>query len=296
MSMGLIIAVAALSLAALSLLVRSLLVDRSLGEITQQLDEILGNDTNSEICVSSGSRRVRRLASELNSELRKLRTERRRLQSGDAEFKEAITNISHDIRTPLTAIFGYIGLLEREEKSEAAQRYTAVIKERSQALCELSEELFKYSVAISAQNDLHPEPLDINAVLQESVIAYYAALTGKNIEPELDLPDHPVIRNADKTALMRIFGNVIGNAVKYSQGDLKVQLLDSGTVTFSNKAPGLDAVQAGKLFNRFYTVRSADNSTGLGLSIAKRLTEQMGGSIDAAAEDGVLTVKVSFTE
>lgn len=295
MSTVLIIAVAALSAAVLVLLVRAVLIDRSLGGITKQLDEILGGDTNAEILVPSGDRRVRRLASELNSELRKLGGERRRLQNGDAEFKEAITNISHDIRTPLTAISGYIGLLEREEQSEAARRYTAVIKERSQALCELSEELFKYSIAISAQNDLRSEPLDINAVLQESIIAYYAALTDKNIEPELDLPDHPVIRNADKTALMRVFGNVIGNAIKYSEGDLKVRLLDNGTVTFSNSAPGLDAVQAGKLFNRFYTVRSAQNSTGLGLSIAKRLTEQMGGSIDAAAEDGVLTVRVSFT-
>lgn len=295
MSTVLIIAVAVLSAAILALLVRAAVVDRSLRGITEQLGEILGGDTNAEILVPSGSRRVRRLAAELNSELRKLTSERRRLQNGDAEFKEAITNISHDIRTPLTAIFGYIGLLEREEQSEAAQRYTAVIKERSQALCELSEELFKYSIAISAQNDLHTEALDINAVLQESIIAYYAALTDKNIEPELDLPDHPVIRNADKTALMRVFGNVIGNAIKYSEGDLKVRLLDNGTVTFSNSAPGLDAVQAGKLFNRFYTVRSAQNSTGLGLSIAKRLTEQMGGSIDAAAEDGVLTVRVSFT-
>lgn len=294
MSTVLIIAVAVLSAAVLVLLVRAAVVDRSLRGITKQLGEILGGDTNAEILVPSGSRRVRRLAAELNSELRKLTSERRRLQNGDAEFKEAITNISHDIRTPLTAIFGYIGLLEREEQSEAAQRYTAVIKERSQALCELSEELFKYSIAISTQNDLHTEALDINAVLQESIIAYYAALTDKNIEPELDLPDHPVICNADKTALMRVFGNVIGNAIKYSEGDLKVRLLDNGTVTFSNNAPGLDAVQAGRLFNRFYTVRSAQNSTGLGLSIAKRLTEQMGGSIDAA-EDGVLTVRVSFT-
>lgn len=294
MNTVLAVTVAVLATALAVLVIEALVLNRSLDEITEQTEEILKNDTNNCIFISSGNKKLRRFASRLNGELAVINSERKRLQNGDARLKEAITNISHDIRTPLTAIFGYLDLLDREEKSEAVEKYASIIRERSEALCELSEELFKYSLAISPQTELKLERLDINSLLQESIIAYYAALTEKNIIPELDLPDEPVFKMCDRKALMRVFENVMGNALKYSDGNLKIELDENATVRFTNGAKNLDAVTVGKLFDRYYTVQSGENSTGLGLSIAKHLTEEMGGSITASLNNSALTVTITL--
>ena len=108
------------------------------------------------------------------------------------------------------------------------------------------------------------------------------------------MPEAAIIQKLDAAALRRIFDNILSNAVKYSDGDLAVSLLPDGTVTFSNSAPSLSRVQAERLFDRFYTVETARNSTGLGLSIAKLLTEKMGGTITAEYESGHLQICIAF--
>ena len=100
---------------------------------------------------------MRRLAAALNRELRLLREQRRRYVAGDRELKEAVANVSHDLRTPLTAICGYLDLLEQEELSPAVGRYVSVIRERAEAMRGLTEELFRYSLLVSAERELHPE-------------------------------------------------------------------------------------------------------------------------------------------
>ena len=97
---------------------------------------------------------------------------------------------------------------------------------------------------------------------------------------------------ADREALMRIFGNVIHNVVKYSDGDLVIRMKETGEVSFSNHASSLSEVEAGKLFQRFFTVQSGRDSTGLGLSIARALTEQMGGKIQAEKEGEWFTIRI----
>ena len=118
----------------------------------------------------------------------------------------------------------------------------------------------------------------------------------EGIDPEIVLPESPVLRELDAGAVSRVFSNIIGNAVKYSDGDLSVILSADGRAVFSNTARGFNAVDAGRLFDRFYTVESGRGSTGLGLSIARVLTERMGGSVEAAYCGGKLSVTVSFGE
>lgn len=114
---------------------------KSAQEITEGFRDRLTADTNMLIDISSRDAYMRKLASEINVQLRMLRKERRRYQQGDLELKEAVTNISHDLRTPLTAISGYLDLLEREEKSENVERYLTQIHNRTEALNNLTEEL-----------------------------------------------------------------------------------------------------------------------------------------------------------
>ena len=207
-----------------------------------------------------------------------------------------MTNISHDLRTPLTAIFGYLDLLRREPLTDAAARYLLLIENRTQALRQLTQELFAYSVILSTQETVTLEPVDLNSAVEESLATFYAALTARGITPTVTLTDHRIVRRLNPAALSRVLGNILNNVLKYSDGDLDVALLDSGEMLFANSAADLTAVQVGRLFDRFFTVESARNATGLGLSIAKTLIEQMNGTITAQYADKRLWIRVFFPE
>ncbi len=273
------------------LLVKIALMRKSMREIEYSLDTILDGDTNAVITVTSGDRYIKGLAARLNTELRRLRAHRIKYENGDRELKEAVTNISHDLRTPLTAILGYLELLEQEKKSESVKKSLDVIENRAQALKELTQELFQYTV-ILAQDKLTLEPIDLREVLEESILSFYGAMNEAEIVPELSITQSSVIRQSNRMAMARIFGNIIGNALKYSDGDFSVELHDDGQIIFKNHAGSLDKLHVEKLFDRFYTVQDARGSTGLGLSIARSLVEQLGGSILAEYEDGVLKIVV----
>lgn len=290
-----IIACVLLAAAVIVLLIKIYLMKRSAREIAEKLSEKLSEDTNTLIDISSGDRDMQRLADSLNVQLKNLRKESLRYRRGDAELKEAVMNISHDLRTPLTAVSGYLDLLEREEKSDTVKTYLGHISNRTEAMKTLTEELFRYSIVASAK-PLNYEKLCLNSVLEESLAEFYGAVVQRGITPEIEITETRVERFLDRNALKRIFGNIIGNAVKYSGGDFFVTLTDEGTVTFSNTAEGLDSVTVGKLFDRFYTVETAGNSTGLGLSIAKLLAEQMGGEISAAYEGSRVVITLMFPE
>ena len=277
------------------LLAKVYFLRKSAQEITQSFQDRLTADTNTLIDISTRDPYMRALASDINVQLRLLRKERHRYQQGDLELKEAVTNISHDLRTPLTAISGYLDLLEREEKSEKVERYFSQIKNRAEVLKNMTEELFRYSVVTSSQ-ELKPERLDVIRALEESLLSFYAVMQEKGIKPEIELPEEPVYRELDPGAVNRIFSNIISNALKYSDGDFFVVMDKEGLITFTNAARNLNAVTVGRLFDRFYTVESSRNATGLGLSIAKMLTERMGGSIEANYQEGKLQIKISFTK
>lgn len=147
--------------------------------------------------------------------------------------------------------------------------YAAMIKNRAEHLSVLTEELFRYSVLLSEGKELLKEPVVLNAALEESVAGFYAVFTERGIVPEIRMPECKVVREADGSALARVF---------------------------SNTAKMLDEVQVGKLFDRFYTVETARKSTGLGLAIAKSLVERMGGTIGASYEKERLQIRIGLPE
>lgn len=285
-----------LTLTVLLLSVKIHFMRKAAQEIKDEFADKLMTDTNTLIGISSQDRYMRELAAGINTQLRKLRSERHRFTQGDLELKEAVTNISHDLRTPLTAICGYLDLLEQEEQSEEVRRYLEVIRSRTEVLKALTEELFRYSIVTSISCELVYGDVVLNSVLEESISAYYAVLKGSKITPKISMPEESIHRRLDQKALSRIFENVLSNAVKYSDGDLEITLTQNGKIVFANHASGLDEIQVGKLFNRFYTVETARKSTGLGLSIAKILTEQMNGRITAAYSEGMIRIEILFPE
>ncbi len=280
--------------AALYFALRLILLRRSIRDIAAGVEEKLNTDTNTVLTVSTGDQTARRLAAQLNTALQALRKERLRLQNGDAALKTAVTNISHDLRTPLTAICGYLDLLEQETHTDVSKRYLAVIRERTDAMRAQTEELLRYAVAASAVESMHFAQVNLNDVLERCMAGFYGVMTKRGMTPQIQIPAEKVIRTLDATALHRIFENILNNAAKYSDGDLTVILQPDGSVSFANHAANLDRVQTAHLFDRFFTVESASRSTGIGLSIAKGLTEKMNGTIHASYQSGILRVCVRF--
>ena len=282
-----------LGIALLVCMIKLYMVKRSLDDICTEFHTLLSEDTNVLLSVSSGDAHVKRLAIAINEELSKLRKLQRKYQKGDRALKESITNISHDLRTPLTAICGYLDLLEQQEHSEDVRRYLAQIRNRSEALKQLTEEFFRYSM-VSSHTELTLTEMDLKGSLEESLISFYATFLQQGITPVIALPDSPVLRELDSEALTRIFNNIISNAIRYGDGEFTVTLTEDGCIRFVNTAKSLSAVEVGKLFDRFYTVDSSRKSTGLGLSIAKLLTERMNGTISASYEEGRFCICVTF--
>ena len=278
------------------LFVKIYTLQKSAKEIKNAFADRLMTETNTLIDISSNDKYMRELAASINIQLRKLREERHFFIEGNAELKNAVTNISHDLRTPLTAICGYLDLLEQEEKSTTIERYIEIIRNRADLLTELIEELFRYSVIISGERLVVREPIAINGILEESIAAFYTTLNKRGIVPNIKITQAKIVRSLDRSSLIRVFSNLLNNAIKYSDGDLDITLTDSGEVIFANTASRLNEVQVGKLFDRFYTVEAARKSTGLGLAIARTLIEQMNGTISAKYENGRLSICIFFPD
>ena len=282
------------ALSTLLLSIRLLTIRKGVKEINAQLPALIKGDTNAQLLISSLDSEVKNLACMLNFELKVLREKELTYVNGDKELKSAITNVAHDIRTPLTAICGYLDMIKEESDLTKKERYLDIMIERASSLKTLSEELFKYSVASDNQKVAQMEKVNVNTLLQETMFSFYTRFNEKSIMPNINICEDAVTRITDKNALTRIFSNVIDNAIKYSDGDFSVKMNENGEIAFSNTASNLDNVNVQKLFDRFYTVENCNYSTGLGLSIAKLLTKQIGGEISADLKDKVLTITLKI--
>lgn len=278
---------------ACALFLRLVLLHRSLDELGGQLAQRMETDTNNLLFLSTRDAHARRLAARLNEQLAELRRRRQRYENGDRALTEAVANASHDLRTPLTALCGYLELLGKTELTAQQAHCLAQCTERAGAMRQMTGELLRCALA-AGHEALCLQPTDLNAAVEEAVASFYGALVEAGITPAVTLAQPPVVRTLDGAALARVLDNLLANALRYSGGDLVITLTAAGVLTFSNSAPGLGAVQAGRLFDRYYTVRSGRRATGLGLSIAKALTERMGGTIAARYEDGRLSVELNF--
>jgi len=278
------------------LCVKIILLKKSAREISSQFADRLKNDTNNLIYISTGDKDMRQLAANINDKLKEVRQKQLQYEYGNTELKNAITNISHDIRTPLTAIYGYLDMIQKTDDPDKQARYISIMKDRSELMKQLTEELFRYSMIISDESKMETEEVFVNQALAESISSFYPALSEKGIVPQIKITDKHIIRNVNKAALLRVFSNLLNNAVKYSDGDLEITLSDSGEITFANTSKELSKVEVGQLFDRFFTVEAAHHSTGLGLSIARALIERMGGTITADYGSERLTIKILLAE
>lgn len=279
---------------AICLLVKVIVMKNEISQIEKSLSIILKSDTNNLITVSSNDRELKKLAISLNKSLKNLRKLELEYKQGNQELKTSITNISHDLRTPLTAISGYLDLMDNENLSEKQINYLEIIDNKVKDLVELTEQLFDFSKSIDIYHEQTKKEVCINDILEDSIVSFYSLFKEHNISPKIEICEEKIIRLLNENMLKRIFENMISNAIKYSEDDFNIKLKNNGTIEFSNKTDKLDSTSLEKIFARYYTVKNAKKSNGIGLSIAKQLVELMGGEIKAKYENNYLIVEINI--
>ena len=268
------------------------LIKKSIKEIRVSINKIIKTDTNQLLTISSSDKEMKKLANDLNKELQDLRKEKLQYQNGNQELKRIITNISHDMRTPLTAISGYIDLMK--ENKEKQKEYMKIIEKKTEELTLLTDQLFDFSKTMDIGVEMKREKCYINEILEETLANMYHFFKEKQIEPKLEICTQKIYKDLDKHSIIRVFENILSNVCKYSDGDFKVTLNEKGIITFSNKATSLDATTVQKIFDRYFTVENAKKSTGLGLSISKQLVKLNGGKISAKYVNEYLIIQIEF--
>ena len=276
------------------LLTKLYLIKKSMKDIKKQLHLILTADTNNLLTISSSDNHVKELADSLNIELKELRKQRLQYEKGNQELKKAITNISHDLRTPLTAISGYIDLIKNHKERNRQEDYLEIIERKTNDVVLLIEQLFDFSKIIDEGIKINKNIYCINELLEESLANYYIIFKEHGIVPNVDISKKKIYRYVDKNTITRVFENILSNVIKYSNGDFKVILDEEGNISFSNKASSLDATTVKKIFNRYYTVENANKSTGLGLNIAKQLIELNNGRINARYKKDTIYINIQL--
>ena len=282
-----------LSILVITLLIRVVTTNIELKNITRELKEITEKDTNLLLSTSSGDKSIKILVDSLNKELKKLLSLKREYSKGIFDVKKSAENIAHDIRTPLTAIKGYVDLLKKEELSEEGRKYLEIIKGRVDYMKEMIDELF-LSLSMKSRGVLNLSDIDAKSILEEALVSNYKEFEKKGMTPSFITPNEKVIIKADSKALYRAYSNIISNALKYGEGEFKVEMDEKGNTIFSNLAPNMDSVEANKLLDRYYTISDAKASSGIGLSISKEILQEMGGELKVKLENQRLYISIIY--
>ncbi|GKU77303.1 sensor histidine kinase KdpD [Paenibacillus sp. L3-i20] len=291
----LIITIVSIAVAAL-LLVRLLLLRREMGRMTEQLRCYNERTTDKKIDVSLFDRRLEALAVQINDQANLVIEAEARRRRTENELRQAIANISHDIRTPLTSIFGYIQLLEAKSITpEEKLEYITIVKNRTKRLQALLNDFFELSVVESSDYRLRTERIGMTVLLSDILIGFYDQFNERDITPDIRLPEEEVTIYADESAVRRVVENLLVNTIKYAVGGVEIRFTRQekiASLTIVNEARGLFSSDVSLLFDRFYTAdrtRSTQGS-GLGLSIAKSLMDKMGGTLTAELQGDRLTM------
>ena len=270
-------------------------------QMRHMLDELYfleNNDTNSLLTsrIAVGSTQAVILA--VNHLLTRYRENERRLLRENKIYRESITSISHDIRTPLTSAKGYLQMLQRQNVSEEKKaQFLSTVERRLDHLNNMLNQLFEYARIEAGELALEPEELNVGNLFAETISLFYNDFVQKGFVPEIDIAKKPCKIYADRNALVRIMENLIRNALVHGIGGFwfSVRVTEQQAVIgVSNLTDSIESYELDSIFDRFYTTDHSRSrrTTGLGLAIVKQLAQQMGGSVQATLEEGRFTVQV----
>lgn len=277
-----------------------ILYKRQIKDVVKSLQFIRENDTNKKINLQMNTKEINKLAIQLNHIINYYKIEKTAIEKAQHEFKEEITNISHDLRTPLTSIAGYVQMLESENTTvEKKAEYYDIIRRRIDTLVKMLDEFFEFTRIESDEYQMQIEKVNVSNVLADVISLFYYDFIAKGEEPNIQIPLAPIYILADKDALARIFQNLIKNYLNHGTGNISISVIEEGNqvgIRFKNYAPHIDNVEAERLFQRFYTADKSRTSktTGLGLAIVRNLVTKMNGEINAYTEESNLIININL--
>lgn len=265
--------------------------------VSRQLEKRLSDGSRNSISVSLLDGDAVRLAADINRCFAEDENAKHTLEREEKNFRDTIANISHDLRTPLTSIKGYMQLLEATPLSELQQRRADVINRHVDELGDLIEHFFEYSCLLSHDSELTLESFCLTDEVTECLAAAVPQFEDKGIAVKLDsFKQVNIIADREKT--IRIIQNLIRNCIQHSAGDIRVSVEEVGKfarITFSNPVKDPEEINIGRIFDRFYASdKGGRRSTGLGLSIVKILVEQMGGCAFARLDGNIISISAEL--
>lgn len=269
-------------------------LQKQLRSINNQLSIRLAENKLQPLSIELINNNLNNLTSNINRILKKEEEWEIQRTIEEKNFKEMIANISHDLRTPLTAIKGYQQLIGSEYLSEKQKEKLMIAEKHTDDLTLLINHFFEYSYALNAERNLRYEKVEISQLVAECIAGHASMFEDRGISVNFEM-DSFAYAHIDKEAGMRVVQNLVKNAAQYSAGDVTVRIHISDVITliFSNAVNS--QIDAERIFNRFYAGdKMRSKSGGLGLSIVRLLTEQMGGEAYANMDGNILSVFVSF--
>ena len=275
-----------------------LLQRRELKSISKQLHEIKPKDTNQLIHTSGESWLCGELINEINAMLGEVRTDRSEYQKKRHTLEQMLTNISHDLRTPLTSALGYIDIIRSSPlPREEQERELEIIEKKLFRLEELINSFFEFSRILSSDRPPEVENINLIAVLEEAIVHYYDDYCGQNRQILFEHGDSRLSIRSNRNLLLRIFDNLIGNGLKHGAGDVCITLTrtEAIRIRFENALTDSE-IDIERIFDEFYTtdISRTRGSTGLGLAIAKQFTQMLGGEISGEYDKERFAVTVVF--
>lgn len=280
---------------ALVFLIRIQMLRRQMKNIVIQLEDYRLGKKEMKVAISLTDRLLETLTGEINrlidreieAQASKLRVER--------ELKEAISGMSHDLRTPLTAIIGYMQLVEQPNISEEERKeYLSIAMQRALRLQQLIENFFSLSIVEADDYPLKMEQIQLTQVIKDMLLSYYDQFQEKKEQPIINIQESIFIY-ADLIACKRVIENVILNVIQHAEGAISISLLadefnEETIFTVQNKVDN-EYIHTDRLFNRFYTAdQTRRYSGGLGLVIVKNLMEKLNGTVDIQVTDGIFEI------
>lgn len=270
---------------------------RKLREIHQRLKAILDEDSGGRLMVFTDNKELMELAAQINRLLEKSAKVEADFCRSEISSRKMLSNISHDMKTPMTVIRGYLEIMRTKGTAEPEMLEKA--EQKAQALMELIDSFFSLAKLEAGDTDMTISRLDVCEICRESVLEFYEILTGADFQVEIGLPDEAVYAQGNREALQRILGNLISNVIRYgSEGRYLGVFLRSDErfiyVDVADKGKGIDSAFAQSVFERLFTMEDSRSRSvqgnGLGLTIAKKLAEQMGGNLTLESDPSVRTV------
>jgi signal transduction histidine kinase len=294
--------IAALIIISVILFVSLFYIKKQVISVTNQLIDINENNIDKKVTVGLINPEIEVLTEAINVTInmrRQCEASRVKFQN---ELKQNIANISHDLRTPLTSIKGYIQFLKLDNVSdEERKEYLHIAEQRTKSLESLLNDFYELSLIESLDFELKLEKINITNILQETLLGKYNDFVSRDLKPNLQIPNENIYIIGEKKSLERIIENLLSNAIKYARDSLSIHLETHSNkviLKITNTVTNLSHQDVEKIFDRFYMADKtrSGKGTGLGLSIVKRLVEEMKGSISADINDDMLSICCEFLE